>query len=66
MPLIAVFFLLNFVGNMYGTVWALYGYDAFQWNGLMVGLSLAGYGVFQPRCRRSAGARKRSSVNGTR
>ena len=46
LPLIAVFFILNFVGNMYGTVWALYGYDAFQWNGFMVGLSLAGYGIF--------------------
>ena len=45
LPLIAVFFILNFVGNMYGTVWALYGTDAFQWNGFMVGLSLAGYGV---------------------
>ena len=46
LPLIAVFVILNFVGNMYGTVWALYGYDAFQWNGFMVGLSLAGYGIF--------------------
>ena len=45
-PLLLVFFILNFVGNMYGTVWALFGYDAFEWNGLMVGLSLAGYGVF--------------------
>ncbi len=45
-PLILVFFILNFVGNMYGTVWALYGYDAFEWNSFMVGLSLAGYGVF--------------------
>jgi DHA1 family tetracycline resistance protein-like MFS transporter len=31
---------------MYGTVWALFGVDAFEWNGLMVGLSLAGYGLF--------------------
>ena len=46
LPLIAVFFILNFVGNMYGTVWALFGTDAFEWNGLMVGLSLGGYGVF--------------------
>lgn len=46
LPLIAVFFVLNFVGNMYGTVWALYGHDAFQWNGVLVGLSLAGYGLF--------------------
>jgi DHA1 family tetracycline resistance protein-like MFS transporter len=45
-PLIAVFFILNFVGNMYGTVWALYGYDAFEWNSFMVGVSLAGYGIF--------------------
>jgi DHA1 family tetracycline resistance protein-like MFS transporter len=41
-----VFFILNFVGNMYGTVWALFGTDAFEWNGLMVGLSLGGYGLF--------------------
>jgi DHA1 family tetracycline resistance protein-like MFS transporter len=46
LPLIGVFLILNFVGNMYGTVWALYGADAFQWNGLTVGLSLAGYGLF--------------------
>ena len=43
--LIVVFFLLNFTGNMYGVVWALFGQDAFQWNGFMVGLSLAGYGI---------------------
>jgi DHA1 family tetracycline resistance protein-like MFS transporter len=46
LPMIAVFFILNFVGNMYGTVWALFGTDAFQWNGLTMGLSLAGYGIF--------------------
>jgi len=46
LPLVAVFFILNFVGNMYGTVWALFGTDAFAWNGLMVGLSLGGYGLF--------------------
>jgi DHA1 family tetracycline resistance protein-like MFS transporter len=46
LPLIAVFFILNFVGNMYGTVWALFGTDAFRWNGLMVGLSLGAYGLF--------------------
>ncbi|HVY51545.1 MAG TPA: TCR/Tet family MFS transporter [Devosia sp.] len=45
LPLIAMFFVLNFVGNMYGTVWALFGADAFQWNSLMVGLSLGGFGV---------------------
>ena len=46
LPLIAVFFVFNFGGQMYGTVWALWGYDAFQWNGVMVGLSLSAYGLF--------------------
>ena len=44
-PLFAIFFILNFAANVYGTVWALYGADAFAWNGLMVGLSLSGYGL---------------------
>ncbi len=45
LPMIAIFVLLNFVGTMYGTVWALFGEDAFQWSGLMIGLSLGAYGV---------------------
>lgn len=46
LPMIAIFVLLNFVGTMYGTVWALFGEDAFGWSGLMIGLSLGTYGVF--------------------
>jgi MFS transporter, DHA1 family, tetracycline resistance protein len=46
LPLIGVFFVLNFCGQMYGTVWALWGQDAFQWNGAMVGLSLGAFGLF--------------------
>ena len=46
LPLIGVFFVFNFVGQMYGTVWALWGQDAFQWNGVMVGLSLGAFGLF--------------------
>ena len=46
LPMIAVYFVLVFVSQIYGTVWALYGYDAFQWNGVMVGLSLGCYGLF--------------------
>jgi DHA1 family tetracycline resistance protein-like MFS transporter len=46
LPLIGVFFVFNFVGQMYGTAWALWGQDAFRWNGVMVGLSLGAYGVF--------------------
>src|SRR5262249_4948133 len=45
LPLLAVFFLLNFAGQMYGTVWALFGADAFEWNGVWVGLSLGAYGL---------------------
>jgi len=46
LPLIGVFFVLNFVGQMYGTVWALWGHDALHWNGVMVGLSLGTFGFF--------------------
>ncbi|MEP7240729.1 MAG: Tet(A)/Tet(B)/Tet(C) family tetracycline efflux MFS transporter [Devosia sp.] len=45
LPMIAVYFVLVFVSQIYGVVWALYGQDAFQWNGVMVGLSLGGYGL---------------------
>jgi MFS transporter, DHA1 family, tetracycline resistance protein len=31
---------------MYGTVWALFGEDAFQWSALTIGLSLGTFGVF--------------------
>lgn len=45
-PLMAIFVIMNFVGTMYGTMWALFGEDAFQWSGLMIGLSLGAFGVF--------------------
>jgi len=46
LPLIAIFVIMNFVGTMYGTVWALYGQDMFDWNGLTIGLSLGIFGLF--------------------
>lgn len=46
LPLIAVFFVFNLTGQVYGTCWALWGQDTFQWNGLMVGLSLGAFGLF--------------------
>lgn len=46
LPLIAVFFVFNLTGQVYGTCWALWGQDAFQWNGFMVGLSLGAFGLF--------------------
>ena len=47
MPVIFVFFLLSATGEAYGTCWALCGGDAFQWNGLWIGLSLGTFGVCQ-------------------
>lgn len=46
LPLMAIFVIMNFVGTMYGTVWALYGQDMFDWNGLTIGLSLGIFGLF--------------------
>lgn len=46
LPLMAIFVIMNFVGTMYGTVWALFGQDMFAWNGLTIGLSLGAFGLF--------------------
>ncbi len=45
-PMMAIFVIMNFVGAMYGTVWALFGQDRFDWNGLTIGLSLGAFGFF--------------------
>lgn len=45
-PLMAIFVILNFVGTVYGTAWALYSEDVFQFNGFTIGLSLGAFGVF--------------------
>ena len=47
LPLIALFFLFAATGEAYGTCWALWGKDAFHWNGLLTGLSLGAFGVCQ-------------------
>ena len=44
-PLIAAYFLFGLVGNIPGTVWVLYGHDKFGWDPLLVGLSLAVFGL---------------------
>ena len=46
LPLIAIFVILNFGGTMYGTVWALFGEDRFQWDAFTIGASLGAYGLF--------------------
>ena len=47
LPIIFVFFILAATGESYGTCWALWGIDSFQWNGLWIGLSLGAFGVCQ-------------------
>jgi DHA1 family tetracycline resistance protein-like MFS transporter len=46
-PITLVFFLMSATGEVYGTCWALWGHDAFGWNGLWIGLSLGAFGVCQ-------------------
>jgi DHA1 family tetracycline resistance protein-like MFS transporter len=47
LPIVLVYFILSGTGEAYGTCWALWGFDAFQWNGLWIGLSLGTLGVCQ-------------------
>ncbi len=46
LPLMAIFVIMNFVGTMYGTIWALFGQEMFAWDGKMIGASLALFGLF--------------------
>jgi MFS transporter, DHA1 family, tetracycline resistance protein len=47
LPIILIFFLFSATGEAYGVCWALWGGDAFQWNGLWIGLSLGAFGICQ-------------------
>jgi DHA1 family tetracycline resistance protein-like MFS transporter len=47
LPIIFIFFLFSATGEAYGVCWALWGKDAFGWNGLWIGLSLGAFGVCQ-------------------
>lgn len=47
LPIVFIFFVFSATGEAYGTSWALWGNDAFGWNGLWIGLSLGAYGVCQ-------------------
>ncbi len=46
-PFILIFFIFSATGEAYGTCWALWGQDAFHWNGLWIGLSLGAFGICQ-------------------
>jgi DHA1 family tetracycline resistance protein-like MFS transporter len=47
LPIVLVFFFLSAAGESYGTCWALWGFDAFRWNGFWIGLSLGAFGIWQ-------------------
>ncbi|MBM7049690.1 MULTISPECIES: TCR/Tet family MFS transporter [Rhizobium] len=47
LPIVLVYFILSATGESYGTCWALWGFDTFQWNGLWIGLSLGMFGICQ-------------------
>ncbi|MDN6882221.1 Tet(A)/Tet(B)/Tet(C) family tetracycline efflux MFS transporter [Variovorax sp. CAN2819] len=47
LPILGVFTVLMLVGEVAGTTWVLYGEDKFSWNGTMVGVSLAVFGLIQ-------------------
>ena len=44
---VILFFIFSATGEAYGTCWALWGSDAFHWNGLSIGLSLGAFGICQ-------------------
>ncbi|PHV27549.1 tetracycline resistance MFS efflux pump [Janthinobacterium sp. BJB426] len=47
LPITVIFFTFSAAGEVYGVCWALWGHDAFAWNGLWIGLSLGAFGVCQ-------------------
>ncbi len=47
LPITIIFFIFSATGEVYGTCWALWGFDTFHWNGLWIGLSLGTFGVCQ-------------------
>ena len=46
LPMMAIFLIMNFVGNMYGTAGVLFSQDAYGWGPLPIGLSFAAFGLF--------------------
>lgn len=46
LPLLAIHVIMMFVGQVYGTVWVLFGEDQFGWSAFVIGLSLATWGAF--------------------
>ncbi len=45
-PLIGAFLIIALIGQIGGTLWVVHGEDRYGWTPTMVGLSLAGFGLF--------------------
>jgi DHA1 family tetracycline resistance protein-like MFS transporter len=45
LPLLAIAFVVELVGQVGGTIWVIYGEDRFGWDARMVGVSLAAFGI---------------------
>ncbi|MCF1742593.1 Tet(A)/Tet(B)/Tet(C) family tetracycline efflux MFS transporter [Paradevosia shaoguanensis] len=46
LPLVGLWLAFNFLGQVYGTIWVLFSEDRFDFSPMLVGLSLASFGVF--------------------
>src|SRR5262249_1686314 len=40
-----IYFMINFIGQIPGSLWVLYVEDKFRWNTVMVGISFAVFGI---------------------
>lgn len=47
LPIVVLLITFSATGEAYGTCWALWGSDAFHWDGFSIGLSLGAFGVCQ-------------------
>jgi DHA1 family tetracycline resistance protein-like MFS transporter len=45
LPLLTIYFVVELVGQVGGTIWVIYGEDRFRWDAGMIGLSLAAFGT---------------------
>ncbi|WP_169193719.1 TCR/Tet family MFS transporter [Devosia sp. MC1541] len=46
LPLIAIYLIMNLVGTVYGSTWAIFSEDVYAFNGMLIGLSLGAFGLF--------------------
>jgi DHA1 family tetracycline resistance protein-like MFS transporter len=46
LPLMAIYLIMNLVGTVYGSTWAIFSEDVYGFNGMLIGLSLGAFGLF--------------------